>query len=174
MPRKPLSKQEEVSDSVNLLVSILVRYPQIASVNLDPVARRLKFSFLVSGSISPGQVTALEEDLLNRLALFHELEGGSFNPPSLAASRLEGLTMLEAWFGVAGLSQGEISLFIGTLQDKLGDQLVADRNDGVMEEDLLVQEELIDHILANVKPSSLRNKNIIAFREEGKVHVFNK
>ena len=51
--------------------------------------------------------------------------------------------------------------------------LVSEKNDSLMEEDLLMQEELIEHMLENLKISS-PEKNLIAFREEGRVLVFNK
>jgi hypothetical protein len=43
----------------------------------------------------------------------------------------------------------------------------------MVEEDLLVQEEIIDEMLQDVKDCR-QDKNIVAFREEGRVVVFNK
>ena len=74
---------------------------------------------------------------------------------------------------VASLSQEELALVIGLMKDTLGDRLVVDHNDGSPDEDLSMQEELIQEMLEDIKEDKLE-KNLIAFREEGRVLVFNK
>ena len=43
---------ESTANSVSLLISILVRYPEIATVNFDPEGKILKFTFMTSSPVS--------------------------------------------------------------------------------------------------------------------------
>ena len=59
------------------------------------------------------------------------------------------------------------------MQQHFSDYLLADDNESFLEEDLELQEEMIGHMLENIKGTTI-GKKLIAFREEGRVLVFNK
>lgn len=42
------SNNEQISDSVNLLISILIRYPEIGTIKFDPQHSCLIFKFMLS------------------------------------------------------------------------------------------------------------------------------
>jgi hypothetical protein len=82
-------------------------------------------------------------------------------------------TMFEVTRDVETLAQHEISMVIELVRQNFSQTLITEKNDHLLEEDLLMQEELIEHMLENIK-ISYPEKNLIAFREEGRVLVFNK
>jgi len=81
--------------------------------------------------------------------------------------------MLKIVRDVKTLSKGEIALIITLLRDNFKNRLVTDHNDSMLEEDLLVQEELIEDMLENLKKGQANHK-LIGIREDGRVLVFNK
>lgn len=165
--------QEEVSDSIGLLISILVRYPEVGTINYDPVNQDLKFTFIFSGVLDGSELVNFKKKVLDSIETYNKLEG---NMPTIIEAGFnvcENFTMFEVNRDVATLTQEEISLVIELVYMNFKNCLVTEKNENIMEEDLLMQEELIEHMLENLK-SAVPEKNLIAFREEGRVLVFNK
>jgi len=168
------SKNEgHVSDGVHLLISLLVRYPEIGTINFDPDHHALKLTFMAYNKTSEINIKPLEKLLIKSLAVYHNLEGFSDitvqvhlidNPPLITVNMLR---------DIYSLGKGEIELVIAILKDQLGDALIVEQNSFLVEEELLFQEELIDNMLENVKNED-SGRSLFGIREEGRVMVFNK
>lgn len=162
-----------VSDSIGLLISILVRYPEVGTINFDPQSHELKLTFIFTGEFENSEVNSLNSIIEDSVITYHKLEKTNPRVICLEWQTCNNYTVLEIKRDVDTLSQDEISLIIGLFQEHFHQSLVADTNDGLWEEDLLVQEEMINHMLENMK-NEVPDKKLIAYREEGKVLVFNK
>lgn len=165
--------QDEVSDSIGLLISILVRYPEVSTINFDPVNQELKFTFIVSRVLDSEEMVNFKYKVKESIKAYAELEGLSISIINVDDHLCEDFTKFEVTRDVGSLTQEEIALVIQLVQMKFASNLITERNENVLEEDLIMQEELIEHMLENFKTSSAEN-NLIAFREEGRVLVFNK
>ncbi|MCX7779353.1 MAG: hypothetical protein N2491_00400 [Negativicutes bacterium] len=163
----------QISDGVNLLISILVRYPEVGAIDYDPETQTLKLTFMLSGIPSPDDFAAAKRLLIDSMAAYHLLEGLDDAISDIALSECEQVSMLKIIRDVKTLSQGEIALIITLLRDSFKNRLVTDCNDAMPEEDLLVQEELIEDMLENLKKDQAHHK-LIGIREDGRVLVFNK
>ncbi|NPV72094.1 MAG: hypothetical protein HPY55_15925 [Firmicutes bacterium] len=168
-----MAKRDESSKGVGLLISVLVRYPELSSVNFDPHDKAIKFSFILTKPLDDEGFGRLKARVRMSVEAYGEFKGR--NPAAVDVSRTDfgDITVLEVCRDVDTLTQEEISLVIEIVREMFGGLLAADRNDNIMEEDLLVQEEIIDEMLQDVKDCR-QDRNIIAFREEGRVVVFNK
>ncbi|MHB9095579.1 MAG: hypothetical protein ACYC21_13000 [Eubacteriales bacterium] len=166
-------QQEEVSDSIGLLISILVRYPEVGTINYDPIRQQLKFTFIFSCVLEESELVNFKKIVVESIETYNKLEGRNPVFIETSCSLCENFTMFEVSRDVGTLSQEEISLVIELVHMNYTQNLISEKNDSLMEEDLLMQEELIEHMLENLKISS-PEKNLIAFREEGRVLVFNK
>lgn len=164
---------EQVSDGVNLLISILVRYPEIGTISFDPDNESLKLTFMLSGIPSSDEFAAVKQLILNSAAAYYELEGLRVRITDFQMTTYEQVAMFNVIRDVATLSKSEIAIIITLLRDKFKERLVADHNDSMLEEDLLVQEELIDNMLENIKQQHAAH-GLIGIREDGRVLVFNK
>lgn len=164
---------EDVGDSVGLLISILVRYPEVGTINYEPAPRHLKFSFMIARAMSDEDWASFANKVRSCLETFNFLEGRC--PQEIGLRRITGdnLTILELERDVDSLTQDEIALITGLIQQEFPQELLSEQNDALVEEDLLMQEELIGHMLENMK-GNLQERKLIAFREEGRVLVFNK
>ncbi|NPV72209.1 MAG: hypothetical protein HPY89_00140 [Pelotomaculum sp.] len=165
--------RNNVTDSVGLLISILVRYPEVAMVNFDPDNQLLKFTFMYSRVLEDNEINKIKEELLNSIEVYNLLEGKKTRLVSVGHQIYENLTMIEVQRDVDTLAQEEITLIVEFFNQQVNSCLVTEDSEHFIEEDLLVQEEIIDHMLESIK-STAQDKYLLAFREEGRVLVFNK
>ncbi|MDA8233255.1 MAG: hypothetical protein M0Z31_00330 [Clostridia bacterium] len=163
----------DVSDTIGLLISILVRYSEVASINFDPQGQALKFTFIFSGYLSKEDQETFEVKLWDYLDAYLLLEDKNTEVASMQWIPYDKFSILELTRDVDTLSQEEIAIIITLVKEDFGHGLVSENSDSIAEEDLMIQEELIGHMLENLK-GSRQEKKLIAFREEGKVLVFNK
>ncbi|MCL6634173.1 MAG: hypothetical protein K6T29_00160 [Peptococcaceae bacterium] len=163
----------DVTDSVGLLISILVRYPEVATINYDPENQLLKFTFIYSRVLGNNELGNLKQKLMDSIEAYNYLEGRKTRVVSLCHQVCESLTLIEVQRDVDTLARGEISLIVDLFHHCLQTNPVTEENEQLFEEDLLAQEEIIEHMLESVK-GSIQEKSLFAFREEGRVLVFNK
>lgn len=164
---------EDVTDGVGLLVSILVRYPEVATINFDPGQQIVKFNFIITGVPDSLEIDRFNLLLMDSIEAYNTLEGKSARLTMVHYHQCDCFTMIEIHRDMETLAREEIDMIVSLLRDKLEDSLVADENHLLYEEDLLVQEEIIDHMLESVR-GGCGDKKLYAFREEGRVLVFNK
>lgn len=169
-----LREAEGSSASVGLLVSILVRYPEICTISYVPESRTLDFSFMVSRRVEQGEITAFADRALSSIQVYLSLIRVQGEPElRITGSYVGNITQIQITRDVATLTADEISLLIGLILQGFGENLISDRSDDLEEEDLIVQEEFIANLLADLK-ETVQDKRLIGFREEGRVVVFNK
>lgn len=164
---------ERISDGVNLLISILVRYPEIGAINYDGDTHTIKMTFMLADIPTAGEFARLKEILLASIAAYHSLEQIKGARAEISLSSCEQVAMLAIRRDVPTLSKGEMALLIALLRENLRERLVIDDNEAILEEDLLVQEEVIVNMLENMKREHQSN-GLIGIREDGRVLVFNK
>lgn len=171
--QKTRQLDEEISDGVNLLISILVRYPEIGTIRFDQQSNSLKTTFMLSSIPTGSEFAEIRRLLLDSMQAYHMLEGLSANTAEIELSTYEKMAMLTILRDVYTLSKGEFALIITLLRDGLKEILVSESNDVILEEELLMQEEQIDNMLENMKQRQME-QSLIGFREDGRVVVFNK
>ncbi len=165
-----MQNDEFASDGVNLLVSLLVRYPEIASLTFEPRRNSItmKFLFVQLADEEILRVNFLEESL----AAFYELVKVR---PMLCNIQLEvegKLTVLNVERDVATISKSEIVLLVTILREQIQGLLVSDIVEQQIEE-AGFHEELIENMLNSIK-SNYGGQGLVGIREEGRVLVFNK
>ena len=171
----PKLKQDAdaISDGANLLISILVRYPEIGTINYDADNGSIELTFMLYGIPAADELARVKSKLLASIAAYHSLEDIGGASTTLKCSTCDQVAMLTLRRDVATLTRGEMALVIALLREDLQDRLVADENDAILEEDLQVQEEVIGDMLESMKKTHNGN-GLIGIREDGRVLVFNK
>lgn len=165
--------KDEVTNSVGLLISILVRYPEVATINFEPDKQILNFTFIISRPLGEVELTGMETILMDSIEVFNALEGRETGMVALKYQVGDQLTLIEVQRDVDTLILEEISLIVNLFRQHLQPSLVTEINEPLFEEDMLIQEEIIDHMLESVR-EQVEEKYLYAFREEGRVLVFNK
>jgi len=165
---------QQVSDGANLIISMLVRYPEIGTINFNPDANSLKLTFMISGIPTASEFESSKCLIVNSIAAYHMLQGITDINVDIELSSYEQVAMLTFIRDVQTLSRGEINLVIKLLRERFSDRLVTDHNDAMMEEDLLFQDEVIEDMLESMRKQYNDHHSLIGIREDGRVFVFNK
>lgn len=164
---------EQVSDGANLLISILVRYPEIATINFESERDLLNLTFIISGMLNAEQFADCKEMIAGSIDAYHLLENREYQVAEVQLDTYEQVSLLHIRRDVQSLSKGEIALLISLLRDRFKDKLTADHHESLQEEEMLLQEEIIDNMLETMKRRQIL-QNLIGIREDGRVLVFNK
>ncbi|MBU2701922.1 hypothetical protein Ga0466249_003049 [Sporomusaceae bacterium BoRhaA] len=170
---RPDKNDGRVSDSVHLLISLLVRYPEIGTIKFDPDHHTLKLTFMIQNKESTVNNQVLEKLLNNSLTAYHILEGFSDITARVQVASIPPLMTVHLVRDVYSLGKGEIELVIAILKDQVGQALIVEQDSSLLEEELIFQEELIDNMLENIKNEDY-DRSLFGIREEGRVMVFNK
>lgn len=162
-----------MSKSVSLLISILVRYPEVGSLHYDPQEQAMRFTFLLTRALSDEAFVQLEQRITGSLEALSYLEARPPRQLRLERSLLgDHLTMIEIQRDVGSLTQEEISLVISLMRSSFRHELIIDPGDSLYEDELALQDEMIEQMLEDLR-GSRSDRRLVAFREEGRVMVFN-
>jgi hypothetical protein len=164
---------ESFSNSMSLIAFLLVRYPEIGSVRFDPAQKTLQFSFVLVKSLTKEEFEPFKENLLLSLNNMTELQERESGTTEVNYAEYDGLTFLEIIRNIESMTQEEIALITGVIREFFEENLLLDQEDILQEEDAVLQEEMIEHMLEDLKDSR-QEKRLIGFREEGRVLVFNR
>ena len=170
---KFIQDNEQVTDGVNLLISILIRYPEITTISFDPETHTLKQTFMLSGIPLEEEFLKSRKMLLDSIAVYHCIEGITDKSVDIHLSTYENVAMLHIIRDIRTLTKGEIALTISLLKEQFRSSLIVDDGETMLDEELFLQEELIDNMLNNAT-RSCSGRRLVGIREDGRVIVFNK
>lgn len=156
-----------VPDSVGLLISILLRYPEVGTIHYLQEEYSLRLAFLIRNQ---GDMEGLEKEISSSLEVFNKLEGRSMRICRIEYRKDEEVCVLTITRDVDSMTQTEVGLIVELVKQRFLNQLVSEEYD-LPEEELLFQEELIGHMLSTIKNTDI-DKNVVAVREEGKVLLY--
>jgi len=166
-------KESSVSpDSIDFFISIMLRYPEIATVKYDPDRCKVKFTFILSEIVNSLEQNKFKDILVKSLETYYQLEGKRFPEIDLAITNCDQITLIEISRDIQSLYPNEIGIMVALFRESFGKIAVVD-SFAVVEDDLPYREEIIRHTLESLKKDQLENR-LIALREEGRVLVFNK
>lgn len=166
-------KNSDSNGSVGLLISILVCYPEVSAINFDPQKQLLRFTFICSKILADDQLDVLKDKLFSSIEVFSQLESREGAEVSLDSQVCDNFTVIEVRRDVHTLSREEITLIVELFRQSFNNSLIVEGYDKYIEEEIVMQEEMIGHMLERMKGAN-QEKRLFAFREEGRVLVFDK
>ncbi len=167
------SEPEDLSSSAGLLVSILVRYPEVASVKLAPRDGLIRLTFMLHRETDKAEADAFAESLGANLEAFHTLLGQHDLYLGVESAKHGDYTALDVYRDVGSLSREEISLISQLVVRSFDGELIEEAGEPIAKEDQEFQEDMIDALLDDLRVGS-GERDLIGYREEGRVFVFNK
>jgi hypothetical protein len=170
----PNQIDDRTSDGVNLLITILMRFPQIGTVHYDPKNRTLRMTFILSSSMSDDEFAPIMKKAVDCLSAYHRLVNRKPSMLLLDYKSSLPFSIFSITRDLFSVTRGEISLIINLLSEEFPDHLVIENPIGLeMQEDVGMADEWIDSMIENVRQQRSK-KRLTAFREDGRVLVFNK
>jgi hypothetical protein len=164
---------EAFTNSMSLIVSLMVRYPEIATLSLNPEEKSIHFTFLIAHPLTEDEFNNFKERLFLGLQVMAEIHQRAMEVCTVAHQSQDNFGFMEISRDIASITQEEISLLVNLIREVFTGDLVSDQEDSIGEEEQVFQEEMIDHMLEDLKDSR-QEKRLIGIREEGRVMVFNR
>lgn len=162
----------------SVLIATILRFPEVASVSLDPFAREIRTQFLIRRGLEEGEGHALRERLGDALDGYASVERKTAPLRELSLAGDGHTTVVSTLWQADTLDASEIGLVVEFLREQLGDDLLLDAETGALgedgvDEDLYVGEEIIAEKLADL--SRLRGeRRLVACRDAGRVIVYHR
>ncbi|MCL1852492.1 MAG: hypothetical protein FWF88_05595 [Peptococcaceae bacterium] len=154
------------SFGTGLLIAILLRYPEIGSINCNQGEQVLNIKFLLKGSYP---YEKLRETLMDAWAVFNQMERREVKVCRIDR-RMEEVETLVLTRDLASLTFDEMNLSVQIIKSTLGKQLIIEEQ-VLGEEDKVFQEDMIVQSLAAMRARGAEN-SLTALRDGGRVLVF--
>ncbi|NPV92277.1 MAG: hypothetical protein HPY50_16050 [Firmicutes bacterium] len=153
----------------DLLISIMLRYPEIGTVKYNPRYKFLQFTFIILESLDRQRLEDFAVLLPKALDAYSYLEKRRPGKIKVEYSIEGGVTLVMVTRDVDTLNPDEITFVVEFFKDWFD----TESREDVFEEEILFQEEIIRQSLEQTKKTR-NSRSTIALREEGQVIVYNK
>jgi len=172
-------------DSIQLLASILVYYPEIGMVDYEPKTDCMQFSFALKEIPAREEFEQQKDFIGESLLAYHSLEGFFDAQITISLEGQDGTAFLRVTRDVATLSRGEIDLLAALVREKFAQTLLKEDEPEPMiyraMEDYAagnegypnLPDDNIDHMIGSLKIHRLP-EHVVGIREQGRVMVYHK
>lgn len=157
-----------------LLMSILVRYSEIARIKALPKERRICLGFMLHGTCSAAAYEEFELVLRQSLDAVSMLGRRPLGDLDVTIDDSSDFTMVEFCRDIATLGADEFPVLIGLLHEQFPDALVLDSGPSLPDEEDALQAEMIAELLVQCRYAPPSKEPLVGFRDNGKVLVFGK
>jgi hypothetical protein len=162
----------ESADTVNRVVALLVRFPELHSVRSNPADATLTLSFAVRERLDRVKQRALADRVSEHLRAFLDLRGDVPAKIALACDRDTAVTFVNVTRDAASFAREELELLVALFADAYGDRLVRDGASAVQpDDDPAARDELVEVALDALRDPTQRQR-LVGFREEQRVLVY--
>jgi hypothetical protein len=162
----------ESADAVGLIIALLVRFPQVATLTSHPGERTLTLSFAIDRRLDRTTQRDLREAILEHVRAFSGLAGEAFDTLEVACEADERMSFVRVTRDARTLSREELQMLTLLLGQRFGAALMqSPAEDEGLEDDLAAQDELVEYALEALRDPS-QQKSLVGFREEKRVLVY--
>jgi len=159
--------------ATNLLISLLMRFPEIMSINFNLPRDKAKFTFVLKGKPSKEEFAHFTWLLEESFLTLQEISEETVKVKTKLQSAQD-ISILTVSSNTSCLSLESIQLICGVVCSEFSHTVIrdADTLETFHDDELMRQEEIIDYLLS--RSTAAKDGNLVAFRDSGKVFVYNK
>lgn len=161
------------TDGVNLLVGIMIAYPEVGKVYYEPNDESLNIIFIIKDVVDDADFKKFKAELKESLSVYYKLEQLSQVEMKIEKEICGTFTFVQITRDVLTLSKGELNLLGELFKAHFKERLADEGKITVFDDDMVLQDEFIDNMLNNLSVNKMEVK-LIGIREEGRVMIFNK
>ena len=165
----------EDSYHVNLIINILVRFPEIFTVTYNLDSSSFSLSYMINKKLSKDSYINISRSIKDDLDAYRFFKKKSSCPVSIHKKTFCGFTQIEINLSGDTLVSNEIGLITSIMREKFGQDLISElrfeENDPADDEPASWDDFM--ELLLNRNPVN-RTQKLFAFRDSGKVYVFDK
>ncbi len=162
----------ESNDTVNRVVSLLIRFPEIHSIRSSPADESLTLSYAVGQRLDRGAIRAFGDFIGEHVGAILELRGEAPAKFSVTGERDANVTFLHVKRDFATFTREELELQVALFGQRFGSALVKNpASDDVLDDEPGDRDELVESALDALRDPAQR-KRLVGFREEKRVLVY--
>ncbi|HTW83209.1 MAG TPA: hypothetical protein VMD91_03950 [Candidatus Sulfotelmatobacter sp.] len=159
------------ADTVNRVVALLVRYPEIHSVRSSPADASVTLSFAVRERLDRARTKAFGEQVTEHIRAFFDLLGEEPGAIGVSSDRDASVTFVHLTREAAGFTREELDLVVALFAETFGERLVRDDAGAPIDDDPAAREEMVEIALDALRDPA-RRQRLVGFREEQRVLVY--
>ena len=160
-------------DCVNLLTSVLIYYPEISKISIEP-DEKIYINYIIQKILTDEEIEKTRTLLEECLKSYHYLEKTQVEFDEVKINIEEKSTFITIKRYMKTFSHGELRLINTLINEEFGELLIMDTDKiPMIDSTMLAQMDLIDTMFASLKINPVVEK-MIGIREAGRVIVFNK
>ena len=160
-------------DCVNLLTSVLIYYPEISKISIEP-DEKIYINYIIQKILTDEEIEKTRTLLEECLKSYHYLEKTQVECDEVKINIEEKATFITIKRDMKTFSHGELRLINTLINEEFGKLLIMDTDKiPMIDSTMLAQMDLIDTMFARLKINPVVEK-MIGIREAGRVIVFNK
>lgn len=160
-------------DCVNLLTSVLIYYPEISKISIEP-DEKIYINYIIQKILTDEEIEKTRTLLEECLKSYHYLEKTQVECDEVKINIEEKATFITIKRDMKTFSHGELRLINTLINEEFGELVIMDTDKiPMIDSTMLAQMDLIDTMFASLKINPVVEK-MIGIREAGRVIVFNK
>ena len=160
-------------DCVNLLTSVLIYYPEISKISIEP-DEKIYINYIIQKILTDEEIEKTRTLLEECLKSYHYLEKTQVECDEVKVNIEEKATFITIKRDMKTFSHGELRLINTLINEEFDELLIMDTDKiPMIDSTMLAQMDLIDTMFASLKINLVVEK-MIGIREAGRGIVFNK
>ena len=167
-PRLPAFESD---DTVNRVVALLDRFPELHSVRSNPSDATLTLSFAVRERLDRTKARVLSERVAEHVRAFLDLRGEEPAKIALTCDRDTAVSFVHVTRDASSFAREELELLVALFAEQFGDRLVRDGDAAQSDDDPIARDERVEVALDALRDPSQRQR-LVGFREEQRVLVY--
>ncbi len=162
----------ESADTVNRVVALLVRFPELHSIRSNPAQATLTLTYAVDRRLDAAAMHALEEFVGEHVRSFHALGGDPIERFAVACEQDVKVTFIHVTRDLATFSPEELALQASLFVSRFGDALLTNPQAEEADDDEAgTSEESVELALDALRDPGQRQR-LVGVREEKRVIVY--
>lgn len=160
------------ADTVNRVVALLDRFPELHSVRSNPSDATLTLSFAVRERLDRAKARILSDRVGDHVRAFLDLRGGDEAAKiGLACDRDAAVSFVHVTRDASSFSRQELELVVSLFAEQFGERLVRDGDVAQLDDDPIARDERVDVALDALRDPA-QHQRLVGFREEQRVLVY--
>ena len=162
----------ESADTVNRVVALLVRFPELHSIRSNPADATLTLTYAVDRRLDAGAMRALEDFVGEHVRSFHALGGDPIERFAVTCEQDVKVTFVHVTRDLATFSPEELALQASLFVARFGDALLTNPQAEEADDDEgATSEESVELALDALRDPGQRQR-LVGVREEKRVIVY--
>jgi len=162
----------KMESGLDAVLSVFIRYSELSAVKYDVERDLVKIEIALNDRVPDEQVQLFTKRYRKSMELFYQML--NYQPVTIELGSIEksGITILRIYRDGLTIREEEMELSVRLLRQEFDSLLVRDDNDIVT--GAILNGEVKESLLQKIREYHQPYHNIFAYRDEGRVFVFNK